>query len=532
MRRRLVKDYNIFSLIFILSVGIFLRIWGTNFGLPFEYQPDEPFFITPLEKLAVLHSPGWYGAPGLTVIYANGVIFLAVSKILSWSASIFEQYQNNPTPFLLAARIFYALVGTTNIYLVFILAKKIFKNENIALFSSLALALSVLHVEHSHYIRPDILLAFFLTLTALFSWNIQERGKTKDYILAAFFLALAMTTKYPGILGVIFILTGHILFWKDRRETKIINKKILLAGCIGVITFFVIFPYLIFDFHTVIKNILYEARSEHAGADQLGFFGNLFFYLQGMGWYIGTIPALFGVWGIIKIFQTNKKAFFFLLSFSLIFLCFIASLGLHWNRWAIPLLPFLSLFIGYGSAYALRVIRTYTKNTALLIAFSSCVLIFTWYPALLRSFRQSFALANFDTRDHARNWIIKNIPENTTIVQEEYTPILKNIFPNIIKIPTLGVKFPRTWAKKEGAGYAIASSFIYERVLSGPSEWQYQKDSYAQLFEKKNLAQHFFPNQSQQQKERIEKNDFSLIFSKNIFSWKFQAGPEIRIYKL
>ena len=334
-------------LILIIILGGALRLIGTDFGLPYYPNPDEAFFVNPSFNILALKTPGWYGAPGTTNIYLDSIILFVVGNVLDHDTSILTQYQADPTLFMLIARIIYALIGTASIFLVYWLSQKLFKKYTLSLLAALGLSLSVLHVEHSHYIRPDILMIFFILLTALFSVYIWQTGKLKHYILAGIMLALAVATKYPAILAIIFILTGHYLYCKENKQ-KFFNKKIILAGIISLASFLIIFPYILIDAKTVFNNLLWESRSEHAGADSLGFFGNFEFYIQGSLWYAGTFIFIASIIGAIYAFIKRRKEILFLGSFILLFIIFISALSLHWDRWLLPILPFSLILSALG----------------------------------------------------------------------------------------------------------------------------------------------------------------------------------------
>lgn len=525
------------ALVLIILLAGFLRIWGIDFGLPSKYHPDEEFFINPAFSVISLEAPGWYGAPGTTVIYANAIIFTVVGNFIDSQKPILEQYQENPAPFILASRILMVLISMATVLLVYLLAKNIFKNKYIGLLSALALALSALHIEHSHYIRPDIMVVFFLVLTAYFSWLIFEKAKMKHYILAFIFLALAIATKYPAVFGIIFILIGHFYNYSSDKKIKLIlNKKLLIGLLAGLIIFLAVFPYIISDYSQIISDLKWEARYEHAGADQLGLFGNFEFYVSGSLWYTGTMILIASIIGIIFSFFQRKKGMFFLFPFLVIFLGFISALSLHWDRWALILIPFGSIFAGLGIVATFRYIRFQAenkfrlKNKIIWIILATIAIIIIFYPALLRSFRQSYAFAHNDTRDAAQEWITNNLPSDSVAVIEDYGPNMDNYFQRVLRPWTAAQKFPGYWERDESADYEIVSSWIYQRILDGPEDWQYYKDGYNYLFDTRKLLQEFIPEPSR--KNLIEQHDFYLLFDKDILNFKLQNGPQIKIYEL
>ena len=538
------KRLTVILIVVILLLAGFLRLWGTDFGLPFQYHPDEKYFFLPIEKLANWQPLDWYGAPGTTLVYLNGFFGYIIANLIDAQRPIQSFIDEDPTLFYLLPRIFLALIGTLSAFFIYLLTDKLFKNKKISLLAALCLTVSVMHVEHSHYVRPDVLAAFFLILVSYFSWLIYQKGKLKYYLLAGLFLALAVVTKYPAVLGVIFIILGHLFYTLKQKRKKIkdnfkmfFNKKIILAGFLTIIFFVIVFPYIILDFDQVIESVTREARTEHAGADSLNFWGNLNFYLSNYHWYVGTFIFIFAILGIIYSIVKAKNQFFFIVTYLVICIIFISSLALHWHRWTLILIPFTSILSGAGIYAFLRVLWYYLKekwkvNTVVVKILFIIILCLIFYPPLLRSVRMSYSLAHDDTRDVTREWALENIPRDSSIVIEDYCPEIENDFEKVVDAWVAGKKYPLEWVQEEGAGYEIVSSWIYQRVFDGPDKWQDQKNSYLNLFNHFELVFHAYPGQDQIKKELIESADWKLIFSSDIFNFTMNAGPEIRIYKL
>ena len=529
------KKLTIIILVIIILAGGFFRLWGIDFGLPNQYHPDEAFFINPVFNVIALQSPDWYGAPGTTVIYANSAIFWLTGNIIDSQASTLQLFQENPYYFLLFARIFYALVGTMSILLVYLLAQNLFKKRSLSLLSALTFCLSALHIQHSHYIRPDALTIFFILLAALFASYIYRTGKLKHYILAGLFLVLATITKYPALFAGVFILIGHYLYIKSSSK-KFFSKNIFIAGLTSLIFLLAFFPYILTSPIEILKDVVWEARSEHAGADGLGFLGNFEFYITGSLWYIGTLIFVSSIIGMIYAFFKKKKEILFLGSFIIIFIFFISSLALHWDRWILPIVPFGCIFASLGLLAFFKYFKNHFQDKLKLnnkFAYSVliiiCLVIF-FYPALLRSFRQSYAFYYDETRDSSTSWVINNLDQDKKATIEDYGPVLTDHFEEIFRPWTIALEFPDYWQEEKQVDYAIVSSWIYDRILVDSNSSQFAKDSYLNLFETRKLIYEATPINPRE--ETIMKNDFELIFSKDIFDFRSEAGPTLKIYEL
>src|SRR3989344_1131856 len=144
----------------------------------------------------------------------------------------------------LAIRFPSALAGTLTIFAVYLLAKKIFKNEKIALFATFFLAVSPWHLQLSRAAFEANLALLFSTLGILFFLSVEK--KPYLIVLSAISFILAMYTFTGQRLFVPFILL--ILLFQFRNQI-ITNWKItFLAGLLGLILFL---PLLKFTAQTI-----------------------------------------------------------------------------------------------------------------------------------------------------------------------------------------------------------------------------------------------------------------------------------------
>jgi hypothetical protein len=117
---------------------------------------------------------------------------------------------------------------------------------------------------------------------------------------------------------------------------------VVTAGLAVAIVFFATSPYLILDARAALANFLAQARDQMArvGIDQLGFTGNLAYYLG------EAIPASLG-WPQYALALLASGALLLRRSFPLLLLPLyvvslvvgVSLLGIHWQRWAMPVLP-------------------------------------------------------------------------------------------------------------------------------------------------------------------------------------------------
>jgi 4-amino-4-deoxy-L-arabinose transferase-like glycosyltransferase len=200
-------------LLAVLLAAAFVRLWGTPYGLPHIYHTDEIFEVKRALKLGAGQfdlERSFKGGLYLLLFPAYGFYFVglklagAVQSRLDFLVLFFE----NPTGFWLIGRVMVALIGTLNVFLVYLLGKRL-GGDRTGWVAAAALAVATDHVWSSHFITVDVLMVTLLTLALLAILSIERTGRIRSYVLAGTIAALATMTKLPGILIILPLLVAH-----------------------------------------------------------------------------------------------------------------------------------------------------------------------------------------------------------------------------------------------------------------------------------------------------------------------------------
>ena len=152
---------------FFLIMGLTLRLWAIDFGLPFFRHADESHYVP--RALKILHSQDlnphyFHNPPLLTYLYSTILFFYFIfGKLIGWFTSIKdfqELYSSNTTSFFLIARIMNALLSVGICFVVYKVGEKLF-NQITGFIASLLVSSSFLLVRDSHYAVNDIPATFF-----------------------------------------------------------------------------------------------------------------------------------------------------------------------------------------------------------------------------------------------------------------------------------------------------------------------------------------------------------------------------------
>ena len=352
------------TVIWILALitlgGLGLRLASCLWGYPMALHPDE--FTIVDNAIDMLRRHSWlafvYNRPDQFEIKCNAAIFAVASRIL-FGVPAYEAFETHYMAFYVIARGFTSIFGTAMIPLAALLAGRTVKEENRSLtqlITAFLFAFSPILVEHSAYATPDIVLTFFVLLFALLSQLYLESGKAAWLWLSVVVTGIGISIKYPA--AILCLLIAAMVICRCIRERT--YGKIISYGFLSIVlllaTVFLIAPNLFTDFRSVYDTLVFEARPNHLGADGLGWFGNLRFYLNAMISDLEPLSLVGAAVGLIWVLRNHSSRTAALLIAPVYLVC-ISVLSLHWIQWGIPVYVFYDLLTAIGMAALLGWIR-------------------------------------------------------------------------------------------------------------------------------------------------------------------------------
>lgn len=426
------KRIGIWFLAMITLGGMGLRLASCFWGYPMALHPDE--FTIVDNAIDMLRRHSWlafvYNRPDQFEIKCNAALFAVASRIL-FRVPAYEAFETHYMAFYVIARGFTAFFGTAMIPLAAILAGRMVKDENrwaTRLITAFVFSFSPILVEHSAYATPDIVLTFFVLLFAFLAQMYLESGKTRWLWLSVVVTGIGISIKYPA--GILCLVIAAMVIYRCIREKtygKIIHYGVLSVGLL-LLTLFIIAPNLFTDFHAVYETLVFEARPNHLGADGLGWFGNLRFYLNVMIGDLEPFALLGAVAGLICVLSKPSVRTAVML-IAPVYLACISVLSLHWIQWGIPIYVFYDLLTAIGFSVLLHWIRRtdgarYIKKLAL----AAC-LAFTGVLGLNLFLSAAGLTKNKlveDTRSVALRYCMENGVNTANSLFEGYTPLSPN----------------------------------------------------------------------------------------------------------
>lgn len=341
---------------------------------------------------------------------------------------------------LYLGRLTVALIGAANIPLLYLVGKKLW-NRRAGLLAAGLLALNGYHVANCHWMKNDIVAAFFLTVAFFFAVRILIRGRTIDYIFSAVFAAIAVNTKHYGAPIVASCFFAHFLS-RDRLTLRswlgsLVSRKFLCFVLVFLLIFVATYPLLYLDFGYIVSNFdELAARTESdAMFGTLGSRARARTFLQirrdnlinfaRFAWEmeagIGPYVLLLGVGGIAVALWTRRKPLLLLASFPLIYLVaavLVASPGVRYQD-LIPLIPFFALLAAILICLVFQRLTEkipWATTTSIMVAG-----IFLLWPYGRMVVRMDYGYWERSIRYFASHWAARHIPPFSSVLRESKT---------------------------------------------------------------------------------------------------------------
>lgn len=526
----------------ILVIGFILRTYGNNFGLPMLFHPDEPTLIN--RAINIIETgdlnPHFFNYPSL-LIYIYAIIF----KI----GYVFERIgliHVDRSLLYLTGRFLSAFMGTLAILIVYYIGKILY-SKNVGIVAAAFLAVMPLAVGDSHYATVDTPLYFFVCLSFLYVSLMLKNGSQNYYMLAGITAGLAASTKYNGGLMLLPVFVAHVLYIQNniksygvlnKFKNTILNKNLFISIAFSGITYICTSPYTVLDFEKFWHDFIFETQHMTTGHGVL-FVGTPVGWIyhfekslrNGMTYNLeilatlGVISVILFIAGYIvfnrrfKSKLANIQSGILLLSWFLPFYLIIGSWEVKFDRYVLPLLPFLALFsanllVDTVNSTTQIIITKFKKNTSLKKSNLLKTLCYFLVLSVLIAtpFQNSIEIwskfSKEDTRQMALQWLEDNIPQNSIIIREQYAPEVE-LIENVTCINyNYGLSNHNVDEFIENnVNYVVVSSNMYGRFYSHPEESTKQIQFYDSL-------------------------DTRCELLKVFRSSKDHPGPEIKIYRI
>ena len=376
-------------LLAILAVALALRLYGINWDSGFGFHPDERSIYMRagcmydvLAETVGHQSQSCFrafpemesGMPGLKTFFDAersplnphwfplGSVLIYVMVFLRWVIELFTDISALDMRYL--GRPLSALFDVGTVFMVFLVGRKMFSLK-VGLLAAAFTALAVIHIQSSHFYRPETFSVFFLMASFWAMVRMVERGRLPDSLLLGALVGLAMAPKVSVLplalpLGLAYL--WRVLDSCDGRWSAITLEKIqgpfahaYAAGTVALGVFFVLTPYALLDFNSFIRDLVAQTDM----ARQAGLWPFTYQYVNtpafsyqihqtsawGLGIPLGIVAWLAIPFIAVMVFrrQGSRRWDLLLLAWVVPNLLFLESFEVKFLRYLFPLMPFMVL---------------------------------------------------------------------------------------------------------------------------------------------------------------------------------------------
>ncbi len=418
----------------ILAGAAALRLVGVGYGLPFPLlSPDEQSIVPRAWK--IVHGggldPHWFDYPSL----------------LLYLLAPFQAWEHQPS--YLAARLVVVVLALGAVAAAWWLGSRAY-GETAGAIAAVAVAVATTEVAYSRMAVTDVPLTLGVTasLALLVSGRIELGG------LAA---GLAMSFKYPGIfLLVPLAVAGY-------RQAR----RLALGLAAAAAAFCATSPFFVVHFGSAVNNAYHVQKLarqgwlgfEHDHAAPIEFLSRLW---EGLG----PMLLVCGL-GLVLALTHRRRTDLILASFVLVYFLDLCTLGAHYDRYVLPLVPPLAVLAGR--------VRSLTPVTLLLL-----VVPLTW------TIRDDRRLTKTDTREVAHTWVERHLPPGARVAADPSLPPFEGFRVLKLRLPLPQEQRPDpnrdlTRLRNEGVRYAIVTGAVADRVLAARAHYPKETAFYKQL---------------------------------------------------
>lgn len=473
-----------FLFLFILAaISFSIRVIGVKFGNPLLTNGDE---VRILEHVSYMTGnlsldSQFYARPDQILFLLNFVLMNTIS-LLKTGHTFATTYTQSPFEYFVYSRILVVFLGALVPIVAYLIGKEYSKKAGI--FAGLIFAVFPAYVEYSHFISPDIPITLFSLVVVLFVIRYLRDENKKWLYWAIAFAAINTVEKFPGAFS--FLLIAFAIFWRQIKQNSgnkplIVRnslKKVALAFLLFLFGTYLLAPNLYFNFGDTFHAVIYEARSNHLGADGLNWFGNLGYYLGQFLNKSNLVFDLLALLGIYTLFRT-KKFNLTPVFYGVVYWLLLSFLALHWERWAMPMYVTPLLLAAFGLAFLWEWIgqSKWLKWTVGLLFAGA--LAYSLVYSLSISIRMSYTDTTVVALDYCnQNGITR---ENSTF--ENYTPFSPNYSDSNFDYE----------GKKNNGKYILLSSKLYDRYFAEPNKYPGEVSVYNAIRARDELMREFVP---------------------------------------
>ena len=371
----------------ILGFALALRLYGINWDSGYGFHPDERSFYLRADCMYDVLSqgpgfreclrdypqmqPGW---PSLSVFldpersplnphwFPLGSILIYVLVLFRSAIELFGDIAALDMRFV--GRPLSALADMGTVFMVYVLGRRMF-GQRVGLLGAALTALAVIHIQHSHFYRPETFSNLALLAAFWAMLRVVELRRWRDSIILGLMVGLAMAPKVSALPLVLpLALTYAYWIWDSAggRNSGAWRGTLLRASAhagagivVALIVFVIATPYALLDYTAFVDDLVAQAEMARTAGhwpfttqyiDTPAF---LYQMRQTAVWGLG-IPLGIVAWASLPLsvwlayrHPATRRWDLLLLVWVVPFFLFLESFEVKFLRYVFPLMPFMVL---------------------------------------------------------------------------------------------------------------------------------------------------------------------------------------------
>ena len=413
----------------ILAVAFGLRYWGSGFGLPHVYHPDEGFEIYRALRLGMggfdferVAKGGYY----FILFFEYGVYFVLsfVTGSIGGVGDFAREFATDPSAFWRIARTTTAFLGAATAFLVWWQTRRM-GSGRAGLLGAAFVAVSYRHVIDSHYATVDVpmaLFAFWSTVMMVEDVSGRSRMSWWKFALVA---AFAVMCKLPAIVIFVPYFLGVFLRGGFKGDRGLFSLQSWIPPVAAGVIYLIANP----GFLVNIASMFALAGDTFGGSDSSGGEYAGVEQTKNLWWYyfwvtvVSQGPAMLALALVGAVVGLIRRSQGVLLHLALLipFYVLIAATStahLFYERYIIPLVPGVCLLAALGLDDLIRRVFARREPVGSWVAVAVALVVIA-EPAM-SSIDWSARHSRTDTRTLTKEWIETNVPHKTRVLLEGF----------------------------------------------------------------------------------------------------------------
>ena len=475
-------------LLAILALAFVLRCWGVFHDLPYILHPDEPFNINVVQRMYVhgTMNPHFFHYPSVfySVNWFVAEAYFGLRELLTGA-----HWQ--PPPMVILAlgttkaldvegvilfRCVTLAVGMFALLMCYWVGAKAY-DRRVGLLAMLLLAVSPIVAADCRHLTPDTYLLLSVLLAIWAALDVAQSGSWRSYLVAGAAVGLAAATKYNGAIVALCLVAAHY----SRVGLSLLQWQRLCAGAVcSVLAFVLCTPFVLIDYAEFSRaGALFQFEhysGGHAGMEG----GSVEFYLRAL-WISSGIAGILALLRLLPVRRERNPAELVLAAGAIPYFVFICLFNVRNERTLQPVLPCIALLAAafvfeLRNRLLLRPVVSTGLRRLLLLALG---LALTFAPLRL-ALQQAVASTTPDSRSIAREWIEQNLPADSVVSVENYSPFVDPTRFRVVRLER-SIDHETDWYMGQGVQYVVMSQGMFGRYFDNPQTYPAEVGAYFRL---------------------------------------------------